>query len=233
MNKAYTYENVQIGNFLISIGYYLRDLNKPIVRSVNLLQQTPGDYEVGDVFGALAGKYFILEFKPDKNKIKDELKKKQRIELIAQVAINPAYERISQKGLLIGFPFITENYQLEYNFEPYFAVINTKSKTTSPKIKSSRDFVIKLLQEDQDFGCDLDEISTYIKLLNKCADNEGDSSISGIVVCVNKEEGLSSYTFDNIHELALAMNINLGISQTKEIKRTHERSKSKGRGFSM
>jgi len=38
MNKAYTYENVQIGNFLISIGYYLRDFNIPLIGSINLMR---------------------------------------------------------------------------------------------------------------------------------------------------------------------------------------------------
>jgi nesprin-1 len=39
MRKAYTYENVQIGNFILALGYYLRDINKSLYGTMNLLQQ--------------------------------------------------------------------------------------------------------------------------------------------------------------------------------------------------
>ena len=231
MKKAHAYENVQIGNFLVSMGYCLRDLGQPLVGSINLLQQTPFDKPIGDVFGALAGRYFVLEFKPDKNRFKTELKKPQRNKLLKELVVNSRLKLIANKGHLIGFPSISNTVELEYNFQPYFETFN--GDETIPIIKTTKEFVQKLIDSENDFGCNLDEISTYIKLLNKCADKNDSGSMSGIVICMDNKKGLTSYTFDNILELALSMNIELGISQSKSknITRSIKKRKSKGRSM--
>jgi len=224
MKKAHAYENVQIGNFLVSMGYCLRDLNQPIVGSINLLQQTPLDKPIGDVFGALAGRYFVLEFKPDKKKFKTELKKPQRVKLIKKLEDESELKQIADKGHLIGFPSVSNNNELEYNFQPYF---DTFSENISlPTIRTTKEFVKKLIDSENDFGCNLDEISRYIELLNECAKTGGSDSMSGIAICVDKE-GLRSYTFDNILELALSMNIELEVTQSKTKTRSIEKSKHK------
>src|ERR687890_473907 len=90
--EAYQYENVQIGNFLVSIGYYLKcfDFSRPI--SINLFQQTgKKDYTIGDLFGIFPGKNFIIEFKSDKNNISSERNKPQRKELLVRLQ-NTEYE---------------------------------------------------------------------------------------------------------------------------------------------
>jgi hypothetical protein len=73
------YENVVIGNFLYALGYVLGKKTKgdAILPAVNLLQQTPDDKRLADVFMASKTAILILEFKRQENTDdKEELKLK-------------------------------------------------------------------------------------------------------------------------------------------------------------
>ncbi|MDV7339188.1 hypothetical protein RYZ26_06265 [Terasakiella sp. A23] len=57
------YENIVIGNFLVGLGYEIRELGNELGVSVNLLQQTPMDTEIGDILIQGLKSLVILEFK--------------------------------------------------------------------------------------------------------------------------------------------------------------------------
>jgi hypothetical protein len=58
MKEESVYENKQLGLFIMSIGYHLKEMGKPLIASINLSQQTPDDYRFSDVFGGISGNYF-------------------------------------------------------------------------------------------------------------------------------------------------------------------------------
>jgi len=207
MKKAYRYENVQIGNFLISFGYYLKDFNVPLIGIINLFQQTPKDYEVGDVFGGLQGRYFILEFKNDSTQIKEENNKNQRVKLIANLMSNQTYMDISLRCHLIGYPTYDQNKELLYNFEPYFTAFTCTKDLRFENFKSAKHFVGRLLYGDNSLGCSSDEMKAYVKLLHKCANSSDDGAMSGVVICIDKEKGLSSNLYDDIWSLSKTMGV--------------------------
>jgi len=59
------YENITIGNFLFALGFSLRHEqgNQKLAGSINLLQQTPADTLLADVFLNFTGVVRLLEFK--------------------------------------------------------------------------------------------------------------------------------------------------------------------------
>lgn len=235
MKKAHEYENVQIGNFLISIGYHLRELERPLTASVNLLQQTPMDQTFGDIFGALAGKYFILEFKPNRAYGKNERIKKQRIKLIAKLLSNEDLKLVSNKCHFIGFPSLDSQNQLKYNFERYFNFfIDNKHEVIIADIK---EFVENLINETSDFGGSVEDIKKYIETLKDCSGSSEtrEGSFSGILVNVNKDLRLSSFTFDDIQTLSQSMNLSQDLNLNKQISQAFSRNngRSKDRGMSL
>lgn len=200
--KAYKYENLQIGNFLISIGYYLKEFNYTLPVSFNLYQQTPKDFTIGDLFGALAGKYFIIEFKNDKTNINDELKKPQRIKLINN--LNNEYKDlklISVKSHFICFPNFEEK-SMDYILEPYVTISNKKWEELI--IKGIQSFIEEMLT-DGFIGSSFKEISSYIDLLNTCAKDKklktDNSSTSGIFLNFDQKEGIKYIFFDDLNFL--------------------------------
>ncbi|MGV6844933.1 MAG: hypothetical protein ACWA42_02255 [Lutibacter sp.] len=222
MNKVYTYENVQIGNFLISMGYYLNELNIPLQGTINLLQQTPGDYEYGDIFGGLNGKFFLLEFKRDGKHLEKELDKKQRLNLHKEIMENPEkYKSLSIKCHLMGYPNFNDNNMLEYNFEPYIQAIQLIEDNRYEKIKSAKDMIGKLIYGGNDFGCDYVEIKEYIKLMQRCAETKESGSMSGVMFNYDKEKGMTSYSYDNLNTLSKAMNIGMSQDLSNQLDRGH------------
>lgn len=225
-NKAYKYENLQIGNFLISFGYYLRDFKYSFPVSMNLYQQTPLDHKIGDVFGAMAGKYFIIEFKNDESGIKNELKKPQRNRLIER--LKNEYQHLissSVKGHLICFSVFEELTGLDYKLVPYITI---DRNDCSDYILTNTYHFLEALLVEQIIGCSFQEISNYIDLLNKCVKKEGQDeagSISGIFMNFSEKEGIRYLPFDDLDFL------NQRIKLDREIQLDLEISSQKSRGM--
>ena len=123
-NPSYTYENVQIGNFLVALGYSLREKNFPLSGSINLFQQTPDDKEIGDVFGGFHGRYFILEFKRDSKHLAAELNKEARIKLVQKIGLGTdELFHISFKSHLMIYPSWVNRNELNYSIQPYLKAL--------------------------------------------------------------------------------------------------------------
>lgn len=235
-NKAYKYENLQIGNFLISVGYYLRDFNFSFPASLNLYQQTPEDYTIGDLFGALAGKYFIIEFKNDKNSLKDDLKKPQRSKLKSFLA-NERRDLIaaSIKGHYVCYPSF-EGQEMDYNLNPYVTIDD--ERFIKYNIIGVQQFLNKLIT-DESIGCSYEEISKYINLMQDCSKKansatssaSGGRSVSGIFLNFNKEEGIRFILFDDLNFLQQRILLEKEIIQ--ELTINLQRNIKRDRGIGM
>lgn len=229
-NKSYKYENIQIGNFLVSIGYYLSEFNYKLPAAINLHQQTPNDYTIGDLFGAFDGKFFIIEFKNNENNLINELSKKQRQKLIDN--LNHDFSRLknpSIKGHFICYPNFIE-VEMKYNLRPYLSI--NSEKLAHYKIINVDEF-LKTLLEDDKIGMTFQEIKNYIALLQKCAIEEGNKSSSGvssgILMNFDKNKGVKYYSYDDLDFL------NRMVIQEKEIlpKLGNNPIKNKSKGLGM
>jgi len=220
MNKAYNYENVQIGNFLISIGYYLSKYNLNLPTSINLLQQTPLDHKIGDMFGMLSGSFFIIEFKASKQNLKSELEKKQRAKLIKYLSLdNPPEQIISRKSHFICYPKFT-NKNIDYILQPYITIDTPKYPEFDINGISA---FLKAVLNTKNIGATFNEIKDYIMLLQKCTGNDSpDASglTSGIFLNFDKNEGIRYIVYDNLNflnqQIHLKHEMNRGLDKTQD-----------------
>jgi hypothetical protein len=84
----------------------------------------------------------------------------------------------------------------------------------------------------ENLGYNQEEFIAYIKLLNRYADKDEESSVSGIAVCIDEKNELSSYQFNAMNQLALAMK--LEVVTKKEIEQVMTiPSKKKNNGLSL
>lgn len=73
------YENVYLGNFIFALGHQAARTNKGLIdKAVQLVQQTPDETKLNDLFINWSGKNFIFEFKRNAEKIAMELEKKRK-----------------------------------------------------------------------------------------------------------------------------------------------------------
>lgn len=253
-NPSYTYENVQIGNFLIAMGYSLRDKSIPLSGTINLFQQTPDDTEMGDVFGGFNGRYFILEFKRDGNHLSTELDKEARVKLVQKIGLgNDELFKVSFASHLMLYPSWTDSNQLNYFIQPYLKAL--KAPATNGRenpfkaIHTSRKFIDELYDLDSNLGCDISKIEEYINLLKSCnevlegsASNGGRRATSGLMIYADPEQGeIRSYKFESLHDLHLEIQRTQAVTQQQRIeierkirkKREIDKEKRKDMGFDM
>lgn len=98
MKSLKLYENIVIGRYLFDLGVKMAKLRPdlPLI-SVNLLQQTPLDSTLGDVFLANAGVCRIIEFKREGKLTKKEMKKLGALRTgIGNSEGSQIYERLSR-----------------------------------------------------------------------------------------------------------------------------------------
>lgn len=257
-NPSYTYENVQIGNFLVAMGYSLREKNIPLCGSINLFQQTPNDTEIGDVFGGLHGRYFILEFKRDSTHLNSELNKEVRVRLLQKIGSeNDELFRISFKSHLMVHPSWKESNQLNYKILPYLKALEAEAakiyKNPFDIINSPRKFVDQLYNSHSNLlGCSIKKMEKYIDLLRNCnstsnsSGSNRSSSTCGLMFYADPNKGeMQSYKFeslDGLHlEIQKTLAITVEISKQQKIelednirkKRELNKGKDKGQGYSM
>lgn len=89
------YENVVIGNFLYALGFAIGRKTQAggLMPIVNLLQQTPDDKRLADVFAYYPGAMRIIEFKRSENSDDKEEEKLRILERAVRHAVN--VEKIS------------------------------------------------------------------------------------------------------------------------------------------
>src|SRR5262245_40169680 len=107
------YENIYIGQFIYSLGYYVGIQREKINSSqaINLYQQTRSDTVLSDFFCSISGRSLLIEFKKGEEEIKTELKKPLKTELkkplkktlLDMISDEPYLRTVSQKAHFIAF----------------------------------------------------------------------------------------------------------------------------------
>jgi hypothetical protein len=138
-----------------------------------LLQQTPDDRTVGDLFANLKGRNFIFEFKRNEHQVKSEFGKPQRTKLLEELSKSTAEEaaELSCGCHFMCFPSPLEDSTMTLLFMPY-AFIRDK---TSQDRKDSRDlsgFCEALLNPKSGLGLRYEQFSHYLDVLARCTAND-------------------------------------------------------------
>lgn len=249
------YENQQIGNFNYLLGYYLGQNNFQKPFSINTYQQTHGhDKTVGDMFGNLGGKYFILEFKRTRDKYLDEFKKKHRNKLIAQLQTNPKLGALSKKGHFLCHSEEYHSCHLEskkeyifsdYHFCPYIELISGVAGNYKPVITSMDEFTLNIAfdiirSDKQPVGMNYEELKEYLDMMKECVGDD-DYETTGTVACFNSELGnMVTLKFESLQELEKQLNLRVEhfheIGNLLDIERPKSQlppSKNRDSGLSM
>lgn len=246
------YENQQIGNFNYLLGYYLGRNNYPKPFTINTYQQTFGhDKTIGDMFGNIGGKYFIIEFKRSQKNYLSELNKPHRIKLLEHLRSNPILDILSKKGHFLchseefnGSLLKTKKYKYtDYRFSPYSELRAGINGNFEPIIHGIEEFIMNLafdIVPTSKFliGMNFTELKEYLKMMKECVGND-DYETTGTVVCFNSENGgMSSIVFENLIELNKHLSFNIerstGLGDFLEAKKESPKLPPHiGNGFSM
>ncbi len=229
-NKAYTYENVQIGDFLVSLGYHLGQKGYSCPFSINLFQQTPDDKTIGDLFGGIDQKYFIIEFKRDGKNRKTELEKASRKKFINELEHRQTeLKKTSLQGHFLCYPEDTQEEnrkEIKFCFTSYISLVPQLSHTA--KKYHMADFISNLFIHES-LGVNYDQIKPYLQLLAKCAGDEDPDAggVSGIMMSYDKNKGITYAPFDSLKFLEQKMSLK------KSPLPEYKRSKTRSYGMSM
>jgi len=228
------YENVQIGNFLISLGFYLKSMDKPLLASINLTQQTPLDSKGGDVVAALNEQFFILEFKRDKEGIATESTKSKYVALKEASQKNPVLLKVSNKCHLLSYG--EENDQhFNFKFFPYLTPPIPPFAINSLEAFIEQIFNRQLGVNYHNFKIYVQQLAAFSTKGSSGTSSSGSSlkpsieQISGIVVCIDKDDKLSNCVFNSLLELKNLLHMDMKVEKNKE--QTMKKNKSQDQGI--
>lgn len=232
--KNKIYENQQIGNFNVLMGYTLGEAGYRRPFSINTFQQVyRHDKVVGDFFAHVGGKYFIIEFKKSFSEYRKEGYKPQRDHLFSQLIFASKMDEISRKGHFLCYGDVSntkDGPQLDYHLIPYSELKKELHETDFIQI-NVRDFTLNLINktisDPFNIGMSHHELVDYIKLLKKCADTSGTGGYetSGIIACFDEKKGMISVPFQGFSELELLLEQSNSHEQNKKL------GKDRSKGF--
>lgn len=180
------YENIYLGNFILTLGYIAGKNGLPLIRTaLQQLQQTPADTSIGDLFANWGGKNFIFEFKRTEQQVRSEFVKPQRAKLLKAISF-PELEllrTISERCHFMCFPIRSSTSTL--SFMPYALIQNCSAQNPEHCIDLSK-FCALLLDSSINIGVPYKGIAAYLELLVKMlGDNPPPSSGGGPCVIMN------------------------------------------------
>jgi hypothetical protein len=238
------YENQYIGTFIYALGIISGRNGLDGIESFNLLQQTPMDARFGDLVSTWQGSSFVIEFKRDQTKLRDELGKASRAWLFRRLEAGRNHGHVDGARTLMDRchfvayaipPFNAGIAQLV--FSPYSRLLEVHdtpdvvSDQGLSKKWSLREFVGKLLaergrpEEQRRFGASVDEIRTYLEALTRKAalaeSSGGSASTGGLIVNIDKDGLPKLVRFNDL----------LGLERKQSIERRGpERSRGRDQG---
>lgn len=227
------HENVLIGNFIYALGLRIGVLSQGAIPPgcINLLQQTPNDWGIGDFLAAYPGAARILEFKRSTN---DSDKESTKLVML-QGLLNKytALEPVSR-----GIHWYIESLQpnsidLETLARPYLELENRGVQGETDLFGFTEQFAKDVLADGPPRFA-LQDVQEYLRLLPE-ANGSKTTSAGGLVVCMNKETGLSYMPVRDFRELSLTFgDIRNDYAQQLELERerTLEHTQSISMGMS-
>jgi hypothetical protein len=212
MERKPPYENMQIGQFLVSFGYELKSMGYENYASINLYQQSPPDTKVGDLMTDLGGKCFIIEFKRGLKEIGAELAKENKKRFIK--SLNKTELSISGKCHFLSHGKMIGERQVQLAFNPYAFHFNRSSTDFPFPMFGVKDFVKQLMEGN--IGVSTDLMRNYLKKLDTTSSGmKNSSALSAIVMHIDDDNGFSYYQIDDY--LDLELNIAPELSQSKNL----------------
>lgn len=200
------YENILLGNFILTLGYLAGKRGIKLNQTVlQLLQQTPDDKTVGDLFANLQGRNFIFEFKRNESQVKSEFTKPQRFELLAALKRPSAKlaAEVSYRCHFMCFPIKSTTTTL--SFMPYASIQDAKSQDRQRSSELSP-FCEKLLALDPGFGVSYKRFSEYLDILARFTDDSGGGGGgAGAIMNISDSGEITIVEVDNLRVLARAL----------------------------
>lgn len=188
------YENIYLGNFIFVLGFYAAKTREKLSnKSVQLVQQTPDEQKLNDLFVNWGGKNYIFEFKRNTSKILSELTKpkKKLLNLALNSTENNKIAEISQKshfmafGLSEGMGFI-EYLKIHKEIERYYPLDK---------------FCSYLVSHDCDLGMDYEELIIYLEFIAKTTESTTDGC-GGFILNISDDNTINMVPFETVEVLA-------------------------------
>lgn len=191
------YENVYLGNFIFALGYYAANSENGLSdKSVQLVQQTPDEQKLNDLFLAWEGKNYIFEFKRNRLKIKEELKKvpKKRLNEALNDENNRFFTSISSKSHFLGFG-LPEG----MGFIPYMDI-----HKEIEKYSTLNQFCRDLVKGADNLGMSHDELVDYLDFIARVTKSKK-GGCGGFVLNVSKNGDINMIPFESVEILSQSL----------------------------
>ena len=193
------YENVYLGNFIFALGYQAAKTNQGISnKAVQLVQQTPDEKILNDLFINWGGKNFIFEFKRNIKKVSTELDKPAKVKLNKALnsPSNALISSLSKKAHFLGFGF-----DQGIGFIPYMDIGKTIEECFFLE-----SFCEILLDVNNTLGLTHDEFGQYLNFIKESTSSTTEG-FGGFVFNVSKDGSLNMVPFESVNLLSQALDI--------------------------
>lgn len=199
------YENIYLGNFILTLGYIAGKRNLALNHTaLQLLQQTPDDTTIGDLFANWGGRNFIFEFKRNETQVRSEFSKVRRTGLLAALH-QPTPDAqmtllLSSRCHFMCFPVQSSTSTLL--FLPYAYIQNKASQDQNRCIDLSK-FCTNILDGSADFGVSYQNFSAYLDVLTTITEEDSSGSGgAGVIMNISENGEISVVEVDNLRVLA-------------------------------
>ncbi|CVK21862.1 hypothetical protein [Sporomusa sphaeroides] len=203
------YENVFIGNFIytlgIQVGRILCQDKEQLPACINLLQQTPADRPLGDLFASFPGVSFLIEFKRESNK---SLKEQKKLKILRNEIRNKGEMTKISKSAHWFLQMKTPNSQeFQTVAVPYLEM--DKIDTYLDEKHTFDSFIEKIVEQIFNFretsgeinvGVSEVEMSAYLKFLGQIYRKSGVKS-GGLVMTVSPDGGFTYIVTNDITQM--------------------------------
>lgn len=193
------YENVYLGNFIFALGFYAAETKRGLSdKSIQLVQQTPDEEILNDLFINWSGRSFIFEFKRNKKKISTELEKdeKKSINNALNLTENENWLNLSNKAHFLGFGlpsglgFILYS-SIHKDFDKYICL---------------PDLCKAVLSQNTDFGLNHKELVEYLDFI-KSVTGTTSEGCGGFILNISEEGDLNMIPFDDVNVLSQSLDM--------------------------
>ncbi len=193
------YENVYLGNFIFALGFQAAKTRKGLGdKAVQLVQQTPDENKLNDLFVNWSGKSFIFEFKRNKAKISTELEKEAK-RLLNDALNSPENERelyLSKKSHFLGFG-LKDNLHFTY-----YSAIHEEINNIAPLDK----FCSLILDDKKDVGINYEELVEYLAFIGNVTKSSSDGC-GGFVLNMADDGSVNMVPFETVDILSKSLDI--------------------------
>jgi hypothetical protein len=199
--KKTLYENQYIGAFIYALGLHA-GITKGIksFNALSLIQQTPLDTQLGDLFAAWGGRSFLFEFKRTEKDAKTEYEKNSKKNLIAYIQADENISTLSKASHFLCYARDEEGRNTTLLFQPYALTKNHLSQEGVPR-ETLQEFIPNKL-ENLAFGLNLERMEIYKKFLSEKLGNAS-IDVSGVVINIDKDGNPNVVKFENLRQLNL------------------------------